>query len=306
MGELRAARLLTDVVEQLEELSDLINDLIDLARGEEPSTARPRTSASTCWSRRSSHGPGATRRPARSRRAARADASSAACPAAWSAPSTTCSTTPSSTAQPVSRSRSPCGTGADRPRSRPGHLARRTAHVFDRFYRGAEARGRPGSGLGLAIVRQVAAQHGGSITAEPAPGGGTLMRLRLPGPKRPAPSPSWRRSTRSCSIRGRGPPPQPSPAGRPDSCSEVARVRARSGHRRPARSAAPGCSRPAGPRRRPGSTAGSAKELRGRPQAPGLEILAEGQLTELGIGPLQLRGELASVRASIGRAGLRR
>ncbi|HEY2282582.1 MAG TPA: HAMP domain-containing sensor histidine kinase [Solirubrobacteraceae bacterium] len=54
-------------------------------------------------------------------------------------------------------------------------------HVFDRFYRGAEARGRPGSGLGLAIVRQVIAQHGGTVTAERPPGGGTLMRVTLPG-----------------------------------------------------------------------------------------------------------------------------
>jgi two-component system, OmpR family, sensor histidine kinase MprB len=54
-------------------------------------------------------------------------------------------------------------------------------HVFDRFYRGAEARGRPGSGLGLAIVRQVADQLGGSVSAEAADGGGALMRLRLPG-----------------------------------------------------------------------------------------------------------------------------
>jgi two-component system sensor histidine kinase MprB len=53
-------------------------------------------------------------------------------------------------------------------------------HVFDRFYRGAEARGRPGSGLGLAIVRQVVEQHGASITAGAAPGGGTSMRVRLP------------------------------------------------------------------------------------------------------------------------------
>jgi two-component system sensor histidine kinase MprB len=60
-------------------------------------------------------------------------------------------------------------------------------HVFDRFYRGAEARGRSGSGLGLAIVRQVAEQHGGSVSAQPASGGGTLMRLRLPsaGPVEP-------------------------------------------------------------------------------------------------------------------------
>ncbi len=54
-------------------------------------------------------------------------------------------------------------------------------HVFDRFYRGAEARGRPGSGLGLAIVRQVVTQHGGTVAAERPPGGGTLMRVILPG-----------------------------------------------------------------------------------------------------------------------------
>ncbi|HEY4094363.1 MAG TPA: HAMP domain-containing sensor histidine kinase [Baekduia sp.] len=53
-------------------------------------------------------------------------------------------------------------------------------HVFDRFHRGANARGRPGSGLGLAIVRQVAEAHGGAVGLEPAPGGGTLARLRLP------------------------------------------------------------------------------------------------------------------------------
>jgi two-component system, OmpR family, sensor histidine kinase MprB len=63
----------------------------------------------------------------------------------------------------------------------PGISAADLPHVFDRFYRGAEARGRPGSGLGLAIVRQVVEQHGGSVSAQPAPAGGTLMRLRLPG-----------------------------------------------------------------------------------------------------------------------------
>jgi two-component system sensor histidine kinase MprB len=52
--------------------------------------------------------------------------------------------------------------------------------VFDRFYRAPAARGMPGSGLGLAIVRQVAEAHGGTITSEPAEGGGTVMRLRLP------------------------------------------------------------------------------------------------------------------------------
>ena len=52
--------------------------------------------------------------------------------------------------------------------------------VFDRFYRAASARGVPGSGLGLSIVRQVAAGHGGMVQAEPAAGGGTLLRFRLP------------------------------------------------------------------------------------------------------------------------------
>ena len=53
--------------------------------------------------------------------------------------------------------------------------------VFDRFYRAPSARGLPGSGLGLAIVRQVAEAHGGSVTAEAAEGGGTRMRLTLAG-----------------------------------------------------------------------------------------------------------------------------
>ena len=51
--------------------------------------------------------------------------------------------------------------------------------VFDRFYRAPSARGLAGSGLGLAIVRQVAESHGGEVTAERANGGGTLVRLRF-------------------------------------------------------------------------------------------------------------------------------
>ena len=63
----------------------------------------------------------------------------------------------------------------------PGIAEEDLPHVFDRFYRAASARGLPGSGLGLAIVRQVAEAHGGEVTAEPAEGGGTRMRLRLDG-----------------------------------------------------------------------------------------------------------------------------
>ena len=53
-------------------------------------------------------------------------------------------------------------------------------HVFDRFYRGANSRHRQGSGLGLAIVRQAAVQHGGSVEAANAPDGGAVFALRLP------------------------------------------------------------------------------------------------------------------------------
>jgi two-component system sensor histidine kinase MprB len=53
-------------------------------------------------------------------------------------------------------------------------------HIFDRFYRASSARALPGSGLGLAIVRRVAESHGGTVNAEAARGGGTLVRLKLP------------------------------------------------------------------------------------------------------------------------------
>jgi two-component system sensor histidine kinase MprB len=62
----------------------------------------------------------------------------------------------------------------------PGIAQNDLPHVFDRFYRAPSARGLPGSGLGLAIVKHVADAHGGTVIAEAAPGGGTLLRLTLP------------------------------------------------------------------------------------------------------------------------------
>ena len=60
--------------------------------------------------------------------------------------------------------------------------------IFERFYRSASARAMPGSGLGLAIVQQVVLKHGGSLRVEDTvPGGqppGTAMHVVLPG--RPA------------------------------------------------------------------------------------------------------------------------
>jgi two-component system sensor histidine kinase MprB len=63
----------------------------------------------------------------------------------------------------------------------PGIADEDLPFVFDRFYRSRTARGLPGSGLGLAIVKQVAESHGGSVAVERPKGGGTLMRLRLNG-----------------------------------------------------------------------------------------------------------------------------
>ncbi|HUY71393.1 MAG TPA: HAMP domain-containing sensor histidine kinase [Gaiellaceae bacterium] len=62
----------------------------------------------------------------------------------------------------------------------PGIAEEDIPHVFERFYRATSARSMPGSGLGLAIVQQIAEAHRGTISAELADGGGTLMRLSLP------------------------------------------------------------------------------------------------------------------------------
>jgi two-component system sensor histidine kinase MprB len=61
----------------------------------------------------------------------------------------------------------------------PGIPAEDLPLVFNRFYRSAKARGMPGAGLGLAIVKQIADAHDGSITADQAPDGGAILRLQL-------------------------------------------------------------------------------------------------------------------------------
>jgi two-component system, OmpR family, sensor histidine kinase MprB len=61
-------------------------------------------------------------------------------------------------------------------------------HIFDRFYRAPEARSRPGSGLGLAIVAQVATDEGGQVSVHHGPGGGALFRLAFPTVVAPHPS----------------------------------------------------------------------------------------------------------------------
>ncbi len=59
----------------------------------------------------------------------------------------------------------------------PGFKPQDLPHVFDRFYRADAARRMPGSGLGLAIVRQAAEAFGGSVAAANAPDGGAVLRV---------------------------------------------------------------------------------------------------------------------------------
>jgi two-component system sensor histidine kinase MprB len=57
--------------------------------------------------------------------------------------------------------------------------------VFDRFYRSPEARMLPGSGLGLAIVRQAAERHGGHVAVGHSASGGAELWLGIPGSSTP-------------------------------------------------------------------------------------------------------------------------
>jgi two-component system sensor histidine kinase MprB len=59
----------------------------------------------------------------------------------------------------------------------PGFAPGEAAKVFERFYRAEDARQLPGSGLGLAIVRQAAEAHDGYARAANAPGGGACLQV---------------------------------------------------------------------------------------------------------------------------------
>lgn len=62
----------------------------------------------------------------------------------------------------------------------PGIADADLPHVFERFYRSTEARSRAGSGLGLAIVRAAAQRHGGTVEAGRAASGGARLTMVLP------------------------------------------------------------------------------------------------------------------------------
>lgn len=173
-------RLLADVVEQLQEMTTLIAELIELARGEqqvaEPEEVRLDLLAEDAVERTRRNRPTVTFKtdleesviqgvPSNVERAIGNLLDNAA---KWSPPG--------------GEVEVEVRNGEVRVRDHgPGIDDEDLPYVFDRFYRASSARGMPGSGLGLAIVRQVAEAHGGTVVAERANGGGTLMTLRLNG-----------------------------------------------------------------------------------------------------------------------------
>ncbi len=181
-GELREEdrrRLLADVVEQSEELSTLVSDLIELARGDQPSenTEDVRldrvVEESVIRARRNAPGLNFVERlepmilegvPDRLGRAVNNLLDNAA---RHSPPGGTVEIDVDGEGVRV-RDHGSGVAEADLP------------HVFDRFYRGSSVRGQLGSGLGLSIVRQVTEQHGGKVSVHSADDGGAVFIMNLP------------------------------------------------------------------------------------------------------------------------------
>jgi two-component system sensor histidine kinase MprB len=172
-------RLLNDVVEQSEELSALVGDLIELARGDQPigSAEDVRLDGiveeSVEWARRNS---------------SNVDFKTDLQPVIVEGVPERLARAINNLLDNAARHSPHRGTvevTVDRDGVRvrdhgSGVEEQDLPYVFDRFFRGANSRDRQGSGLGLAIVRQVAEQHGGSATAGNAPDGGAVFALHLP------------------------------------------------------------------------------------------------------------------------------
>ncbi len=68
--------------------------------------------------------------------------------------------------------------------SGPGIPADELPRIFDRFFRGRDAKAR-GSGIGLTVARELAHAHGGEIDVSSEQGRGTAFTVRFPGPSTP-------------------------------------------------------------------------------------------------------------------------
>jgi two-component system sensor histidine kinase MprB len=171
--------LLADVADQAEELSALVGDVIELARGdapaEEPQDVRLDALVAEAVERARRHAPGVEFRPALDAvavegvpdRLGRAVNNLLDNAGAFSPPGGVVDVTLRGGELTVRD-------------HGPGVPPDELPHIFDRFFRATNGRDRPGSGLGLAIVKQVAERHGGSVTATPATGGGLAVTLTLP------------------------------------------------------------------------------------------------------------------------------
>jgi signal transduction histidine kinase len=62
----------------------------------------------------------------------------------------------------------------------PGIAPERLPHVFDRFYRGDDARTGDSTGLGLAIAQELTEAQNGTITVESEVGQGSVFTLMFP------------------------------------------------------------------------------------------------------------------------------
>jgi two-component system, OmpR family, sensor histidine kinase MprB len=184
LDEEERRRLLEDMREQSEELTLLINDVIELARGDQPLTARDDVRldevVGEAVARAQRHAPGVRFAVDVAPVVVRGDAerlgravSNLLDNAAKHSPEGGEVSVAARDGVVEVRDHGPGVPDEDKPL------------IFDRFYRGATSRGRPGSGLGLAIVRQVAEAHGGEVAVEDAPGGGAVFRLSLPAATAP-------------------------------------------------------------------------------------------------------------------------
>jgi two-component system sensor histidine kinase MprB len=179
LAEADRAELQHDLVEQVDDLTLLVDDVVELARRGEGDQALEEVALDDVvraeLERYERHGPDVEFRTRLDRcavqgvpeRLARAVHNLLDNAAKWSPPGGTVEVTLVSGVLSVRDH----GTGFN-PEDLP--------FVFDRFYRATEARSRRGSGLGLAIVRQTVEAHGAEIEAGNAEGGGAELTIRFP------------------------------------------------------------------------------------------------------------------------------
>lgn len=94
----------------------------------------------------------------------------------------------------------------------PGFSQADLPFVFDRFHRARAARAKPGSGLGLAIVRQAAEAHGGFVHAANAPDGGAVVTVGFGASEVVAAEPERGHEAEQGDRGAREPGPEASPA----------------------------------------------------------------------------------------------